>query len=71
MRLQTIRLQASQLTVYMGGSTTAGTRVDGAGVIVICSDPADPTTLHRSHVRGVVFSSLFGEEAAAMQLVLE
>ncbi len=33
-----------------------------------CGDPADPTTLHRSHFRGAAFTSPFAEEAAGMQL---
>ncbi len=43
----------------------------GAGVIVTRGDPADPTILHQSHLRGVAFTSSFAEEAAAMQLALE
>ncbi len=34
-------------------------------------DPADPTILHQSHLRGAAFTSSFAEEAAAMQLALE
>ncbi len=36
-----------------------------------CGDPADPTILHQSHLRGEAFTSSFAEEAAAMQLALE
>ncbi len=69
--LQTIRLQASQLTVYTDSSATAGTKDGGAGVIVTRGDPANPTILHRSDLRGAVFTSSFAEEVAAMQLALE
>ncbi len=34
-------------------------------------DPADPTNLHQSHLRGMAFTSSFAEEAAAMQLASE
>ncbi len=34
-------------------------------------DLANPTILHQSHLRGAAFTSLFAEEAAAMQLALE
>ncbi len=34
-------------------------------------DPADPTILHQSRLRGAAFTSSFAEEAAAMQLALE
>ncbi len=67
----TIRLLAGQLTVYNDGSATAGTKDDGAGVIVTRGDPADPTLLHQRHLGGAVFTSSFAEEAAAMQLTLE
>ncbi len=50
--LQTIRLLDGQLTVYTDGAATAGAKDCCAGVIVTCSDPADPTILHRSHLRG-------------------
>ncbi len=50
---------------------TAGTKGGGAGVIVTCGDPADPTILHWSHLRGAAFTSSFAKEAAAMQLALE
>ncbi len=69
--LQTIRLLAGQITVYTDGSATAETNDGGAGVIVACGDPAEPTVLHRSHLRGAAFSWSFAEEAAAIQLVLE
>ncbi len=69
--LQTIRLLAGQLTVYIDGSATAGTKDGGAGVIVTCADPVDPTILHRSHLRGATYTSSFAEGAAAMQLALE
>ncbi len=69
--LQTIRLLAGQLTGYTDGSKRAGTKDDGAGVIVTCGDPADPTILHRCHLRGAAFTSSFAEEAAAMQIALE
>ncbi len=69
--LQTIRPLHGQLTVYTDGSATAGTKHGGAGVIVTCGDLADPTTLHRSHLRGAAFISSFAEEAAAMQLTWE
>ncbi len=36
-----------------------------------CGDPADPTILHRSHLRGATFPSSFSEEVAAMRLALE
>ncbi len=68
--LQTIRLLDGQLTVYFDGSATAGTKDGGAGVIVTRSDPADPTILHQSQLRGAAFTSSFVEEAAAMQLAL-
>ncbi len=58
MCLQTIRLLAGQLTVYTDDSVTAGTNDGGAGEIVTCGDPAKPTILHRSHLRGK--SSCFG-----------
>ncbi len=69
--LQTIRLLDGQLTVYTDGVATAGAKDCCAGVIVTCSDPADPTILHRSHLRGAAFTSSFADEAAAMQLALE
>ncbi len=69
--LQTIHLLAGQLTVYTDGSATAATKQGGAEVIVTCGDQADPTILHRSHLRGATFTSSFAEEAAAMQLALE
>ncbi len=69
--LQTIRLLDGQLTVYTDGSASAGTKDGGAGVIVTRGDPADPTILHQSHLRGAAFTSSFAEEAAAMQLALE
>ncbi len=34
-------------------------------------DPADPTTLHQSHLCAAAFTSSFAEEAAGMQLALE
>ncbi len=55
--LQTIHLISGQLTVYTGGSATAKIRDSGAGVIVTCGDPADPTILHWSHHRDTVFTS--------------
>ncbi len=69
--LQTIRLLDGQLTIYTDGSTSAGTKDGGAGVIVTRGDPADPTILHQSHVPGTAFTSSFAEEAATMQLALE
>ncbi len=69
--LQTIRLLAGQLTFYSDGSASAGTKNGGAGVIVTCGDPADPTILHRSHLRGAAFTSSFAKEAGSMQLALE
>ncbi len=36
-----------------------------------CGDPANPTILRRSHLRGAAFPSSFAEETAAMHLVLE
>ncbi len=69
--LQTIRLMDGQLTVFTDGSATAGIKGGGARVIVTCGDPADPTILHWSHLRGAAFTSLFAKEAAAMQLALE
>ncbi len=71
MCLTTIRHLDGQLTVYTDGSATAGTKDDGAGVIVTCGGPADPNILHRCHLRGAAFTSSFVEEAAAMQLALE
>ncbi len=67
--LQTIHLLAGQLTAYTDGSASAGTKDGGAGVIVTCGDPADPTILHRSHLRS--FTSSYADEAAAMKLALE
>ncbi len=69
--IQAIRLLASQLTVYTDGPATAGTKDGDAGVIVTRGDPADLTILHRSHLRGVAFTSSFAEDAAAMQFALE
>ncbi len=69
--LQAIRLLDGQLTVYADGSASAGTTDGGAGVIVSRGDPAHPTILYQSHLRGAVFTSSFEEEAAAMQLTLE
>ncbi len=66
--LQTIRLLAGQLSVYTDGSATAGIKDGGAGVVVTCTDPADPITFHRSHLRGAPFTSSFAGEAATMQL---
>ncbi len=63
--LQTIHLLDGQLTVYTDGSASAGTKDGGAGVIVTRGDPADPTVLHQSHLRGAAFTSSFAEEAAA------
>ncbi len=37
---------AAQLSVYTDDMTSAGTRDGGAGVIVTCDDPVDPTILH-------------------------
>ncbi len=67
----TIRLLPGQLTVYTDGSATVGTNDGGAGVIVTCDDPADPTILRQSHLHGAAFTSSFAEEAAAMQIALE
>ncbi len=36
-----------------------------------CGDPAAPTILHQSHLRGAAFTSSFAEEAAAMQAAME
>ncbi len=69
--LQTIRLLAGQLTVYIDGWAISGTKDGGAGVIVTCGDPADPTILHRSQLRDAAFTSSFAEEATDMQLALE
>ncbi len=69
--LQTIRLLTGQLTVYTDGSASAGTKDGGAGVIVTRGDPAAPTILHQSHLRGVAFTSSFAEEVAAMQVAKE
>ncbi len=69
--LQTIRFLDGQLTVYTDGSASARTKDGGAGVIVTRDNPADPTILHQSHLRGVALTSSFAEEAAAMQLALE
>ncbi len=57
--LQTIRLLDGQLTVYIGGSASVGTKDGGAGVIVTRGDLADPTILHQSHLRGAAFTSSF------------
>ncbi len=57
--LQTIRLLDGQLTIYTDGSASAGTKDGGAGVIVTRCDPADPTILHQSHLRGEAFTSSF------------
>ncbi len=59
--LQNILLLGGQLTVYTEGSVTAGTRNGGAEDIVTCDDPADPTILHRIHLRGAAFPSWFVE----------
>ncbi len=67
----TLRLLAGQLTVYNDDSATVETKDGGAGVMVTCGYPADPTTLHQSQLRGAAFTSSFAEEAAAMQLALE
>ncbi len=69
--LQTIRLLDGQLTIYTDGSASAGTKDGGAGVIVTRGDPADPTILHQSNLRGAAFTSSFAEEAVALQLALE
>ncbi len=42
----TIRLLATQQTVYTDGSVKARTRDDGAGIMVSCDDQADPSILH-------------------------
>ncbi len=52
--------------VTPNGSASAGTKDGGAGVIEACGDPAAPTILHQSHLRGAGFTSSFAEEAAAM-----
>ncbi len=65
--LQTIRLLAGQLTVFIDASATAGVRDGSAGVIVTCVDPAYPTILHRCHLRGAAFA----EGATDMQLAFE
>ncbi len=67
--LQTVRLLDGQLTVYTDDSASAGTKDGGAGVIH--GDPAAPTILHQSHLRGVAFASTFAEEAAVMQVAME
>ncbi len=64
--LQTIRLLNGQLTVYIDGSASAGTKDGGAGLIVTRGDPAVPTILYQSHLRAAAFTSLFADEAAAM-----
>ncbi len=64
--LQTIRVLAVQLTVYTDDLATAGTKDGGAGVIVTCNDPTDPTIRHRSYLRGAAFTPSFAEEAAAL-----
>ncbi len=69
--LQTIRLLDEELAVYTDESATAGTKDVGAGVTVTCGDPAEPTILHWSHLRGAAFTSSFAEEAAVMQLASE
>ncbi len=69
--LQTIRILDDQLTIYTDGSASAGTKDGGAGVIVTRGDPAAPTILHPSHLRGAAFTSSFAEEAAAMQVAME
>ncbi len=69
--LQTIRLPDGQITAYTDGSSSAGTKDGGAGVIVTRGDPTDFATLHQNHLRGAAFTSSFAEEAAAMQLALE
>ncbi len=63
--LQTIPLLDGQLKVYTDGSASAGTKDSGAGVTVTRGDPAAPTILHQSHLRGAAFTSSFAEEAAA------
>ncbi len=60
--LQTICLLTGQPTVYTDGSATVGTKHGGAGIIVTCSDPADPIILHRSQLRGAVFALSFAKE---------
>ncbi len=60
-----------QLAVYIDGSASVGTKDGGAAVIVTRGDPADPTMLHQSHLRGAAFTSSFAKKAAAMQLALE
>ncbi len=60
--LQTILLLADQLTVYTDGSATARTKDGGAGVIVTCGDPAEPTILHCSHLHGAAFTPSFALE---------
>ncbi len=67
--LQTLRRLDGQLTVYTDGSASAGTK-DG-GVIVTCGDPAAPTILQRSHLRGAAFTSSFAEEAAVVQVAMD
>ncbi len=54
--LQTIRLLDGKLTVYTAGSASAGNKDGGAGVIVTRGDPANPTSLHQSHLRGAAFT---------------
>ncbi len=69
--LQAILLVNGQLTVYTNGLATTGTEDGGAGVIVTFGEPADPTVLHRSHLRGAAFTLSFAEEATAMHVSLE
>ncbi len=53
-----------QLTVYTDGSASAGNKDGGAGVIMTCGDPAAPTILHQSHLRGARFTSSFASSRA-------
>ncbi len=69
--LQTNRLLDGKLTVYTAGSASAGTKGGGAGVNVTRGDPADPTILHQSHLRGAAFTSTLAAEAAAMEVAME
>ncbi len=49
--LQTIRLHASQLTVYTDSSATAGTKDGGAGVIVTLPSSTEVTFVARCSPR--------------------
>ncbi len=59
MCLSNIGLLTSQLAVSRGGSVTAGSRDGGSEIFVTYGYPTDPAILHRSHLRGATFASLF------------